>query len=982
MNCVEQISDMFILYSHICVTYGINFIIHSMYIITAGLILQYVMRKKSAAYQSLFLRFILVAVLLSPLVSLICDLQNFSGMKLPEAVSSESENETLPQETSGLLTRRDHASSENDKTQNSDNELNPALPIQLSSGLSHITSSSNKSPHNDPVTKEHFFNYTCQTRARWLTGKWLPLLYILFVIIWFVLSLCFFIKTVMSYYMVFEIRHTATIANPGLIRICSEAAQELGIAPPGVYQSAMVNNVFLAGLRKPVIILPLDIQNDIYGTKEIFIHELAHLVRHDNLWNYLCNLGRILLPFHPLIKVLVRKINTINDYACDDYVLMYRNIPQKYAENIYQIADLCQSTVSDAVAGIVSGNRTLVDRIRRILDTKIARELKIRKLDIIPVVFLFSFILAVTGFAGLRTGNHEKNTVMSGARTIPLTMTIKPNQLTTISNTGYQISFQESGPDIEAAEKLELSGISANDDVVTNASPGFTGLIVYEKIVESLPTENVTEFQTPGRGIDHFSTVANTAFSSRKMEYLPAGNILESAAAPDNTLPLYFRPESVITPAFRNDRAISAPAALEIIVPSEIKNTGLTDQERKKLSDLYSSVRKDKLYPVWSPDSERIAFNDRDFGIWIVDAVGGEPTLVYDNYMKLVYNRFNIHYGDLATLDFSPDGSEIAFRRYTIDTAWGTLVRLEEVPDPFDYEITNPKPVIECVRIATGESRIIAEGALTGCWSESGRYFAYISVDADSRRGLLIKDLENGSVRRIDCAYPVSVRFSHDDSLLFVTEKDSENNVSIAAYSTLTGSRELNDRIDNAAVCDVSPDGLWMLCADTGIYSRHYLYNTESGVIESIPGSETPGTAWGRFSPDGSKICMNLKDENNGGECWNIYTCDIHAVKRSAESAVSPKPEAFSLSGNYPNPFNMSTTIRFSLGKAGHVSLIIYNSMGQKVRELVSEFLEPGAQNAVWDGLDGNGMKVSTGMYIAKLTASNHMLTHKMMVVK
>ena len=60
-------------------------------------------------------------------------------------------------------------------------------------------------------------------------------------------------------------------------------------------------------------------------------------------------------------------------------------------------------------------------------------------------------------------------------------------------------------------------------------------------------------------------------------------------------------------------------------------------------------------------------------------------------------------------------------------------------------------------------------------------------------------------------------------------------------------------------------------------------------------------------------------------------------------------PLEFSLRGALPNPFNMSTTIEYSTANEGDVSLVIYNSLGQKVRELVSEALAAGMHRRVPD---------------------------------
>ncbi|MCB0291883.1 MAG: T9SS type A sorting domain-containing protein, partial [Calditrichaeota bacterium] len=78
-------------------------------------------------------------------------------------------------------------------------------------------------------------------------------------------------------------------------------------------------------------------------------------------------------------------------------------------------------------------------------------------------------------------------------------------------------------------------------------------------------------------------------------------------------------------------------------------------------------------------------------------------------------------------------------------------------------------------------------------------------------------------------------------------------------------------------------------------------------------------------------------------------------------------PAAFALGQNYPNPFNPNTTIDFAIPFAGHVSLKVYNSLGEEVATLVSGILTAGEKQVMWDGKDRYGKEVSSGVYIYKI---------------
>ena len=88
------------------------------------------------------------------------------------------------------------------------------------------------------------------------------------------------------------------------------------------------------------------------------------------------------------------------------------------------------------------------------------------------------------------------------------------------------------------------------------------------------------------------------------------------------------------------------------------------------------------------------------------------------------------------------------------------------------------------------------------------------------------------------------------------------------------------------------------------------------------------------------------------------------------------------LDSNYPNPFNPSTTIRFSLAEAGHARLNIYNTRGQLVRSLANSNLMAGKHQMTWDGRDNRGKSVASGIYFYRLQAGKYVQSRKMILMK
>jgi hypothetical protein len=95
------------------------------------------------------------------------------------------------------------------------------------------------------------------------------------------------------------------------------------------------------------------------------------------------------------------------------------------------------------------------------------------------------------------------------------------------------------------------------------------------------------------------------------------------------------------------------------------------------------------------------------------------------------------------------------------------------------------------------------------------------------------------------------------------------------------------------------------------------------------------------------------------------------------EQPVTDVPSAFDLRQNHPNPFNPSTTINYELPEMSHVTLKIFNTLGQEVASLVDAVEEPGYKSIEW-----NAAGVASGVYFYRLTAGDFVQTRKLLVLK
>ncbi len=85
---------------------------------------------------------------------------------------------------------------------------------------------------------------------------------------------------------------------------------------------------------------------------------------------------------------------------------------------------------------------------------------------------------------------------------------------------------------------------------------------------------------------------------------------------------------------------------------------------------------------------------------------------------------------------------------------------------------------------------------------------------------------------------------------------------------------------------------------------------------------------------------------------------------------------------NYPNPFNPTTTISYSLPEEGNVRIEVYNIKGQKVKQLINEHKESGHHTIKWNGTDENNKSVGSGVYFYKVKTEKSSLINKMIMLK
>ena len=168
-------------------------------------------------------------------------------------------------------------------------------------------------------------------------------------------------------------------------------------------------------------------------------------------------------------------------------------------------------------------------------------------------------------------------------------------------------------------------------------------------------------------------------------------------------------------------------------------------------------------------------------------------------------------------------------------------------------------------------------------------------------------------------------------------------------------------------------------------------------LCTSAAGIEVTGTIGTRVrvvGPPYSRVIgvegasIRFISESNPGESYSDSTdiegrflIDLDDPDTAVESENSAKPVVFRLNQNYPNPFNPGTVISYELLRAVNARVVIYNSIGQRMRSLVDEYQEHGSHAAIWDGRDDEGRPLASGVYIYRMTAGWFSETRKMVLI-
>ena len=105
----------------------------------------------------------------------------------------------------------------------------------------------------------------------------------------------------------------------------------------------------------------------------------------------------------------------------------------------------------------------------------------------------------------------------------------------------------------------------------------------------------------------------------------------------------------------------------------------------------------------------------------------------------------------------------------------------------------------------------------------------------------------------------------------------------------------------------------------------------------------------------------------------------MNSVSLNIDKSTFPK--SISIEPNYPNPFNPSTKIPLTVLKKEKISIVIYDSNGEFINEIYSGELTPGRVEFIWNGINQENLKVTSGVYFCKIVQNGQFISSRKMIL-
>ena len=157
------------------------------------------------------------------------------------------------------------------------------------------------------------------------------------------------------------------------------------------------------------------------------------------------------------------------------------------------------------------------------------------------------------------------------------------------------------------------------------------------------------------------------------------------------------------------------------------------------------------------------------------------------------------------------------------------------------------------------------------------------------------------------------------------------------------------------------------------------VYNPVSALIQGHGTTlQAQSYDWTDNSPSASETYYRLRQINTDNSYKDLTPIKVTMSVNTAVNNVVSTPKVFQLAQNFPNPFNPSTMLNFSVEKSGQTTLVVYNAIGQQVATLYNQVAEAGKSYQV----KFDASRMASGMYLCRLSSGDQSKMIRMALVK
>ena len=243
---------------------------------------------------------------------------------------------------------------------------------------------------------------------------------------------------------------------------------------------------------------------------------------------------------------------------------------------------------------------------------------------------------------------------------------------------------------------------------------------------------------------------------------------------------------------------------------------------------------------------------------------------------------------------------------------------------------------------------------VTGSFMETATFGSYFSLSSNGSYDIFVAKM-NGAGNWL---WVTNAGGSDYDRGLDIAIDDNDNSYIIGRFQTTAtfGSYSLTSYGEwDIVVAKVDGAGNWLWASKAGgsglDHGRSIAIDDNGNSYVTGSFNETATFGFCSLTSSGSRDIFVAK-----------LSCSVFA-----ENEIIPTELGLS---NYPNPFNPTTTISFSIPEDSKVELSIYNIKGQKIKSLLNNQITAGEHSIIWNGEDASGEKVSSGVYLYKLNVN------------